>query len=134
MRKNKDFLGPYKIDNIYCGDTQNLIKEIPSSSIDLILTDPPFAIEFKAIKSNYNRKKERVIDGYNEIPKENYFNFMYEWLKEAYRILKVTGSLYVFSGWNNLKDVLNAIEEVNFFILNHLIWKFQFGYILKRNL
>lgn len=132
MKKNKDFLGPYKINNIYYGDAQNLIKKIPSLSVDLILTDPPFAIEFKPIKSNYNRKKEHVIEGYNEIPKENYFDFMYGWLKEAYRILKVTGSLYVFSGWNNLKDVLNAIEKANFFVLNHLIWKFQFGVYTKR--
>lgn len=34
--------------------------------------------------------------------------------------------MYVFSGWNNLKDILNAIDEPGFITVNHLIWKYQF--------
>ena len=44
------------------------MKDIPSETIDLIVTDPPFAIDFKAKRNNYNRTQERVLEGYNEIP------------------------------------------------------------------
>ena len=34
-------IGKYKLDNIYNGDSLVLMKDIPDSSIDLIVTDPP---------------------------------------------------------------------------------------------
>jgi len=125
-------LGKFQIDNIYCGDALQLMKDIPSETIDLIVTDPPFAIDFKARRNNYNRTQDRVLEGYNEIPKDKYYEFTVTWMKEAYRILKRTGGMYVFSGWTNLKDILNAIDEVGFITINHLIWKYQFGVFTRR--
>lgn len=124
-------IGHYKINNIYCGDCLTLFKDIPDESIDLILTDPPFAINFKSRRSNYNRTAGRVVEGYNEISKKEYPDFTRSWMKEAHRVLKQTGSLYVFSGWNNLKDILNAIDEIGFITVNHIIWKYQFGVVTK---
>jgi site-specific DNA-methyltransferase (adenine-specific) len=40
--------------------------------------------------------------------------------------------MYVFSGWNNLADILNAIEEIGFITVNHIIWKYQFGVVTSR--
>jgi site-specific DNA-methyltransferase (adenine-specific) len=40
--------------------------------------------------------------------------------------------MYVFSGWNNLKDLLVALDEIGFVTVNHLIWKYQFGVVTKR--
>jgi len=125
-------IGKFDVDEIYCGDALQLMKDIPNESIDLIITDPPFAIDFKAKRSNYNRKSENVLEGYNEIPKEKYYEFTFSWMKEAYRILKNTGSMYVVSGWTNLKDILNALDDVGFITINHIIWKYQFGVFTKR--
>ncbi|MCR8487033.1 MAG: site-specific DNA-methyltransferase, partial [Crenarchaeota archaeon] len=58
-------IGKFQIDEIYCGDALELMKDIPSEVIDLIVTDPPFAIDFKAKRNNYNRAQERVLGGYN---------------------------------------------------------------------
>jgi site-specific DNA-methyltransferase (adenine-specific) len=125
-------LGEFEIDNIYCGDALELMKKLPDECIDLIITDPPFAIDFKAKRSNYNRDKTKVLEGYNEIPKEKYYEFSLNWIRQAYRILKRTGSMFVFSGWTNLKDILNALDEVGFITINHIIWKYQFGVFTKR--
>lgn len=108
------------------------MKGIPDNTIDLVITDPPFAIDFKAKRSNYNRTQSRVLEGYNEITKERYHEFTTHWMKEVYRVLKQSGSMYVFSGWNNLKDILNAIDELGFITVNHIIWKYQFGVVTKR--
>lgn len=108
------------------------MKHIPENTIDLVITDPPFAIEFKAKRNNYNRTQSRVLEGYNEIPKEKYYEFTLQWMKEVFRILKDSGSMYVFSGWNNLKDILTAIDKLNFVVINHLIWKYQFGVVTQR--
>ena len=108
------------------------MQEIPKNKFDLVITDPPFAINFKATKANYNRTASRVIQGYNEILPENYYDFSFNWMSEAFRILKESGSMYVFSGWNNLKDVLSALDDVGFTTVNHIIWKYQFGVVSKK--
>ena len=119
-----------KIYNIDC--TEGMRKLIPDESIDLVVTDPPFAIEFKAKRSNYNRTQSRVLEGYNEIPQKKYYDFTLNWMKEVYRVLKKSGSMYVFSGWNNLKDILNALDALKFITVNHIIWKYQFGVVTRR--
>jgi len=108
------------------------MKVIPDECIDLIVTDPPFAIEFKAKRSNYNRIGSRVLEGYKEIPSEEYFDFTKKWIGDCFRILKDTGSMYVFSGWNNLKDILIALDEAGFITINHIIWKYQFGVVTQK--
>ncbi|MCM8784791.1 MAG: site-specific DNA-methyltransferase [Candidatus Omnitrophica bacterium] len=121
-----------EINKIYNMDCIEGMKYILDNTIDLVITDPPFAIDFKARKNNYHRTKYRVIEGYNEIPKEEYYDFTFKWMKEVYRVLKDSGSMYVFSGWNNLKDILIAIDEIGFIMVNHIIWKYQFGVVTKR--
>jgi len=118
-----------KIYNLNCIEG---MKFLPKNKIDLVITDPPFAINFKAKKANYNRLSSRVISGYNEIKPEDYYDFTYFWMKEVYRVLKESGSMYVFSGWNNLKDILLAIDNVGFTTINHIIWKYQFGVVTKK--
>lgn len=118
-----------KIHNIDCLKGMSLLS---SKKIDLIITDPPFAINFKAAKANYNRIASRVISGYNEIKPEDYYDFTYSWMVEAYRILKESGSMFVFSGWNNLKDILMALDDAGFITVNHIIWKYQFGVVTKK--
>ena len=108
------------------------MKAIPDEKIDLVVTDPPFAINFKAKKANYNRTGSRVLSGYNEITKENYYEFTLNWMSQCFRILKEGGSMYVFSGWNNLGDILNAIEKIGFITVNHIIWKYQFGVVTSK--
>jgi len=119
-------------NKIYNMDCIEGMKYISDNTIDLIITDPPFAIDFKAKRSNYNRMQSRVLEGYTEIPKKEYYNFTTKWMTEAYRILKESGGMYVFSGWNNLKDILMVLEELGFIVINHIIWKYQFGVVTKR--
>jgi site-specific DNA-methyltransferase (adenine-specific) len=119
-----------KIYNMDC--VVGMKERIPDNSIDLVVTDPPFAINFRAKRSNYNRTQSRVLEGYNEILQENYYDFTLKWMREVRRILKDSGSMYVFSGWNNLKDILNAIEELKLITINHIIWKYQFGVVTRK--
>lgn len=119
------------VDAIFNGDCIDGLAAIPDDSIDLVITDPPFAIDYKAKKANYNRTGSRVIPGYVEIPSRAYRDFTGSWMAQVYRVLKPSGSMYVFSGWNNLKDILSALDETGFHTINHIIWKYQFGVVTK---
>jgi len=120
------------VNKIYNKECIIGMKAIPDKTIDLVVTDPPFAIDFKAKRGNYNRTSSRVLEGYKEITKENYYEFTLNWMSQCFRILKESGSMYIFSGWNNLGDILNAIEKIGFITVNHIIWKYQFGVVTNR--
>lgn len=90
----------------------DVLKEIPSKSVRLVITDPPYNINLK-----YNRYKDNL-------PKEEYYAQLKEVLKELFRILTDDGSLY----WVNYPE-LNArtlpdIEEVGFIFKRWLTWHY----------
>ena len=62
-----------------------MAARIPDASVDLVITDPPFGIEFQAKKANYNRKGGRVLEGYNEVKGADYLAFTQGWLGEVRR-------------------------------------------------
>jgi site-specific DNA-methyltransferase (adenine-specific) len=128
----KRSLGPFHEDTLYEGNALTLLPRIPGGSVDLIVTDPPFAIDFKAQRLNYNRTGSNVLEGYQEIPEEEYGEFTKQWITEAERVLAPTGSMYIFSGWNRLRDILEGIDTVGLTTINHIIWKYQFGVFTKK--
>lgn len=65
-------------------DAKELLKKIPSSSIDLVMTSPPFAL---------TRKKE-----YGNEPVERYLDWFTPFCLEIKRILKPTGSFVLDIG------------------------------------
>jgi len=124
-------LGAFEPDTLYEGDARVLMEQLPGGSVDLIVTDPPFAIDFTAQRFNYNRTGSNVIEGYREIPSGEYRGFTHRWIDQAARVLSPSGSMYVFSGWNRLRDILEGIDVAGLTTINHLIWKYQFGVFTK---
>lgn len=97
-----------------------------SNSVDLGIFDPPFGINESQFDKHYKRDNSVVLPGYVEAPND-YYQFSIEWLSQAKRILKPDGSMYVISGWTNLKDMLMALDTLELETINHIIWKYNFG-------
>jgi len=107
-------------------------KYIKGSSVDLIITDPPYGISGDTLQKHYHRNEEHVIDGYVEIPQNEYPKFSLNWIKEAERILRPGGSIYIVSGYSNLVHILNALQQTKLGEVNHIIWKYNFGVYTKK--
>ena len=107
-------------------------RYLADNCIDLIITDPPYGINGDQLHKHYNRDESFVIDGYVEIPQEEYEEFSFTWIKEAERVLRPGGSIYLLSGWTNLRHVLNALDRTDLQQVNHIIWKYNFG-VYTRN-
>jgi len=96
--------------------------------VDLIITDPPYGIEGDKLHKHYNRKEGFVVDGYVEVPENEYADFSIKWIKQAERILRPGGSMYIVSGFTNLTDILIALRDhTDLELVNHIIWKYNFG-------
>ena len=68
----------------WCGDSRRLLRRIPSESVDLVLTSPPYAL----LKS-----KE-----YGNAPEHKYVRWFRTFARHLHRILKPTGSLLLNIG------------------------------------
>lgn len=119
-----DKMNNYKIYNEDC--ITGASRHIGDRCVDLIICDPPFGINETTFDNHYNRNEDNVISGYIEAP-EDYYTFSVQWIAEAKRILKDEGSMYIISGWTKLNDILNAIDYNGLYVVNHIIWKFNFG-------
>jgi site-specific DNA-methyltransferase (adenine-specific) len=105
---------------------------IRDGSVDLIITDPPYGIGGDCLHRHYNRNERFVAHGYVEIPCEEYGDFSMRWVREAERILRPGGSLYIISGYTNLFFLLNALRGTGLCEVNHLIWKYSFGVFTRK--
>lgn len=95
--------------------------------VDLIIADPPYGIAGDKLDKHYNREESNVIPGYIEVSSQDYEEFTFNWVAECQRILRPGGSFYIISGYTHLREVLNAIFETDLSLINHLIWKYNFG-------
>lgn len=93
--KNKIIPKKY-INKIIEGDSLEIMKKIPSNSIDLTFADPPF---------NLSKK----YDVYNDkIEVKNYLDWCEKWIRQMVRITKTTGSIIV----HNIPKWLTYFAEI----------------------
>lgn len=69
---------------MYCRDSLGMLRRLPSDSVDLVMTSPPFAL---------TRKKE-----YGNEPVERYLEWFMPFCLEIKRVLKSTGSFVLDIG------------------------------------
>lgn len=103
----------------YVGDSLPLLRRIPASSIDLVLTSPPYALEFK---------KE-----YGNVAKGEYVVWLKPFGEEIKRILKPEGSFVLNIGGSynqgtptrslyHFKALLMLCEDVGFHLAQECFW------------
>jgi site-specific DNA-methyltransferase (adenine-specific) len=68
-------------NKIYNGDCIEVMKTFPESSIDLIVTSPPYGVGIEYDTHN------------DDVPFSEYKEFSVSWLSEAYRVLKDDGRI-----------------------------------------
>ncbi|MHC1593108.1 MAG: DNA-methyltransferase [Methermicoccaceae archaeon] len=102
-------------DRVYLGDCIDVMKAFPEESIDLVFADPPFNIGMK-----YD-----VHD--DSMPYEQYYEWSESWLKEAYRLLKPSGSIYVAIGDEFAAELNLILKSTGFHFRNWLVWHYTFG-------
>jgi site-specific DNA-methyltransferase (adenine-specific) len=120
-----------ELNTVFYEDCIRGMGELPEGSIDLVIADPPFGIDFDGKSSVYNRDERLVVEDYEEV-NGSYFEFTKRWIRELPRVLKDEGSIYIFSGWTNLEPVLSGAREVGLSTLNHIVWHYPFGVFTKR--
>lgn len=97
--------------------------EIEGGCIDLVVTDPPYGINFN---SNHSKSKEyrdnlKSVDGILNDGKDN-LNFLEEVATELFRLLKDNTHLYWFTRWDKVEEQKPMLEQIGFKVKNNIIW------------
>jgi site-specific DNA-methyltransferase (adenine-specific) len=133
------------LDEIIQGDSIQRIKELPSSSGHLILSDIPYGIgaeDWDVLHDNTNsaylgsspaqekagaifKKRGKPINGWSEadreIPKQ-YYEWCSSWAAEWFRVLKPGGTAFIFAGRRFSHRCICALEDAGFSFKDMLAW------------
>tara|TARA_B110000503_G_C7151007_1_gene415178 strand:- start:815 stop:1468 length:654 start_codon:yes stop_codon:yes gene_type:complete len=100
--------------NLMLGDCLERMKEIPDGSVDMILTDPPYGMDFQS-----NRRV--VKDKFNKIENDKNVEWLPPFVEESYRVMSDNTSIYCFCSWHNIDIFKREIEKL-FKIKNIIVW------------
>lgn len=109
-------------NKLILGECLEVMKKMPSNSIDLIITDPPYG-------DNIAYYGNKTIEN-NENPLLNCIA-----LVECYRVLRKNKTMYNFTNWKHLPFLTEFISKYTKFKIRHVIvWKkpnFGMGYAFR---
>lgn len=120
-KNTKAYLKKTIVNKIICGETLAVLKKLPSKSVQTIITSPSYFLQ-----KEYESKTENFND---------YLKNHKKIIKETNRILKDNGAIF----WNVAQSVekgeiiplgaifYNIFKNLNFFLKNWIIWKFEGG-------
>ncbi|GAA5235270.1 site-specific DNA-methyltransferase [Verticiella sediminum] len=103
----------------YIGDSRELLEELPDSSVNLVVTSPPFALQ---------RQKE-----YGNLDQHEYIDWFLEFGRIVHRKLRDDGSFVVDFGGAYMKGVparslynfrvlIRMVDELGFFLAEDFYW------------
>ena len=101
---------------IVTGDALTELGNIASESVDLVVADPPYNLG-----KDYGNKHD--IQGFDE-----YLSFSRNWLRHAHRVLKPTGTLYVFMGFRFISYLYDILDrELGMLFNSWIVWHYTQG-------
>ena len=111
-------------NRIINGESINELKKIPNETFDLIFADPPYNLQLENnLVRPDNSKVNAVNDKWDQFDSfKSYDQFTNEWLSECKRVLKKNGCIWVIGSYHNIFRVGKIIQDLNFWILNDIIW------------
>ncbi len=111
------------IHKIIQGNALEVLKTLPDGSVDLIFADPPYNMSKKKglgwKYSNHITMQEQ----WDIFSKDEYLQFNQQWVKEALRVLKHGGSLWVSGSFHNIYQVGFILQHYNDVKINNsIVW------------
>jgi len=137
VRRQRDPLANYR-NKILCGDALLIMSQIPSSTVDIIVTSPPYNLK----NSTGNGMKDgrggkwanaALVNGYvthdDCMPHEEYCAWQRQCLTEMYRLLPEDGAIFYNHKWRVQGGLLQDRQDIvsGFPVRQIIIWRRKGG-------
>lgn len=104
---------------LFCADSLDFMRQLPSDSIDLVITSPPYALHFKKEYGNANQT--------------DYIAWLLPFTREIKRIIKPTGSFVLNLGgsWQpgspirslyHYRALIALVDDIGFQLAQEFFW------------
>jgi site-specific DNA-methyltransferase (adenine-specific) len=101
---------------VILGDALAKLPTLPSASFDLVIADPPYNLG-KDYGNNHDIKEFQ----------EN-IEFSKSWIRECCRVLKPTGTIYVFMGFRFISYLFDILDrDCGLFFNSWIVWHYTQG-------
>lgn len=97
-----------------CMNPEYGLPSYPDKYFDLIITDPPYGIDFQSARRTEKHKRHKKIQN-DKAP-------FVSWIKEAFRVLKPGGRIVLFYRWDVAHAFHNELKAAGFNLVAELIW------------
>jgi site-specific DNA-methyltransferase (adenine-specific) len=96
-------------NKIICGDAIETLNGLESESVDLVVTDPPYLVNYR---DRFGRRVANDSNADGVLPA----------FSELYRVLKDNSLCISFAGWTALDGFTTAWVDAGFRIVGHIVW------------
>ena len=118
------------VNRIYNEDCISGMNKIEDNSIDLIIADPPYNLskgskivwDSSVKEMKMGGKWQKAMEKWDDMPLNDYIDFTFAWLSEAKRVLKPTGSMWIFGTYHNIGIINTVCQLLGIEIINEVIW------------
>jgi modification methylase len=113
------------LNTILIGDCVEHMNALPAGSVDLIFADPPYNLQLEQSLTRPDQSKvDAVDDDWDKFESFSHYDaFTRAWLVAARRLLKPDGALWVIGSYHNIFRVGAALQDLDFWLLNDVIWR-----------
>lgn len=112
-----------EMNSLYGGDAIKFLSSMPDSCADLIIADPPYSLN----------KDREFGKGAFFVSRDEWLDWCKRWLKEAKRILKPKGNVFVYAIHHNACFLQCHMYELGLEYRRQIIWTYENGWSKYRN-
>jgi site-specific DNA-methyltransferase (adenine-specific) len=121
---------PFGLNQIYSMSCIDGMKKLGANSIDFVIADPPYnlskgnALNWKGDIKNigFGGQWIKTMEDWDTMPLMKYAEFTFLWLSEVKRILKPSGSFWIFGTYHNIGIINFTLQILEMEIINDIIW------------
>jgi modification methylase len=116
---------PVEADRLIRGDCIAEMAKLPDACVDMIFADPPYNLQ---LGGDLFRPEGGMVDAVDDDWDKfdtlaAYDAFTHAWMKEARRILKPNGTIWVIGSYHNIFRCGVVLQDQGFWILNDIVWR-----------
>lgn len=111
---------------LYSGNCVDILKNIEKSSIDMVLTDPPYnlGIFMKNRQTNLKQMRSNYFGaaGWDNLEYDEWIRNMEEFIAETSRVIVRGGSMILFMSVIKVESIIKLAEKYGFYYKTTGIW------------
>lgn len=97
---------------IFHGDCREVLPSLPASSVDFVLTDPPYLVGYRG---RWDGEKRVIVGDSNS-------NWLLPAFSEIWRVLKQDSFAVAFYGWPHADVFAGTFKSLGFRLVSHLVF------------